>query len=273
MKGELSNLPRVILAFGLLLFCIPGAFAQGPPAARCEVCLYGSETCDGIPVGVCKPQAMTKTSCTYSGDCPRMCQEHADPSCGGAAAATAEGCSPKATLQAVRSLIQQQQDEDQKTHDEREDDTDVKIQNDLLADPAGPIAATRMEPQYRAPAMFVEATHGGKDMLFASKVLNMSEKTIVAIQISWFIRMPGENVRTESKLVNFEKGLPPEEVIDLPGQNLDTAPILKRGTVVRFFISQVKFKDGTSWERKFAKDSNTKDSNTALALQKRNPAS
>ena len=228
------------LLIAALAFSVPSAYAQ---SGKCEYCTYVA--CNGELSGVCRVGSVS-TKCTLGGaSCPYSCTEYLFCSRASAADSTtadssATSCVPKVTAKFVRQVAAQRAVA-------QEDSDDAKTQAELLNFGG---AAVRIQPQVKGPVTFVSATHSSKDMLAASAILNVSDKTVVGVRLGWLIKTLNEpNEMKMGNWINLESQLASEEMANLPAQKIDTVPLWKVGTLVKIFIVEVRFQDGTFWQR------------------------
>jgi hypothetical protein len=140
--------------------------------------------------------------------------------------------------------VKQLQQEIQK---DPEEPTDEQIQSELLA--AGSFGV-KFEPQLRGPVTIASMTHSVRDMLELATVLNLSEKNVIAIRLGWLSRNP--NQADEAKIsdwIIFPKPLKSDGFATISAQKIDPTPYRAPGTLVKFYIAQVRYEDGSLWER------------------------
>jgi hypothetical protein len=242
------SLNRSIILFRFSMIALLGWFAQAAPVGaqqqgRCGYCAWFP--CNGQLGAVCDSGAV-RTSCSRSqsdNGCYLTYTETPAISCGGDAA---QACKPSSTS----VLPVGSQESAKKTQGQTI--TDEEMQADLIKSGR---AAAKTEWQPSDPIMFTYSEHHSDDMLAVSKVLNLSKNTISAIRIGWTIKTPGE--ANETKLGDWvvitgalqPDGLLPDGIISIPAQKIDTAPLWKVGTVVKLYVAQVRFEDGSIWQR------------------------
>ncbi len=246
-----SRLMWVLLSVVVSVLSAECSYAQG--IAKCEICV--NIACEGLLQGKCIPGG--STTCTVSGTgCEQQCFEgifcHRPASVAATSLAPSgdslEGCkTPFRSVKEVSAYIKQQSADDKSAVEDEE------IRGKVIQ--AGGSAA-RILPQLKGPISIIWAEHASKDMLPSAQILNLSDKPVTAIRVGWTIKSPNEpdevKVGEWSKL---ETELAPEEAAMIGAQNLDTAPLWKVGTIVRIYIEEVRFKDGSVWQRKSTRTS------------------
>jgi hypothetical protein len=243
---------RYLLCAILLLAC----FAAAPLEAqhgRCTQCVWspcnnglGAQCLTGQQVTIC-------TRSDLQEGCYLHCSDTLQISCSGSGGLAAACTGSEATAKAVRAR--------QAQGNPTADLTDEQLQVELLKANA---ATVRAEWQLGSPVTFTEVNHEAHDMVESAKIMNLSKKNIVAIRVGWTIKTP--NTPNEQKLgdwINFADGILPDGITVISAQKIDTAPLWKFGTVVRVYISQAKFADGTVWQREPEAKADSKDNSTA----------
>lgn len=96
-----------------------------------------------------------------------------------------------------------------------------------------------------APAKLVTTTSAVNDWLVSGTIVNESKKPITAYRIAWAIVTDGSVRFVEGPWMNHPAGIQPGESVLAPAQNVKPQMQAKR---FLFFVSKVKFADGTSWK-------------------------
>ena len=228
---------RLLVTLGSVIVFLLTASVSPGQQSRCSYCVfvfcgtgqggYGCATSTGV-VTICSRSEPDQDGC-YQDCANKMFCPH-----------TAAKCDPSdpRTL-SVRQLQEQS--------DERKAVKDEDVQAELLSKGA---AAAQIELQAGDPATLIGAVHGRKDMLKSAEVWNNSKKTIAAVRIGWIVKTP--NQPDETAVGNWNP-ISPElqagEIASIPAQNLDGAPLRTAGTIVRFYVAEVRFQDGSVWQR------------------------
>jgi hypothetical protein len=232
MKYRVIKLGAPLLA-SLLFFTVTGktALAQGQ-AKRCSFC--ARVACSNEFSGVCDAGAVK--SC-----CDRGAQDEYGwyPDC---RSDICSSCSSGQTAQdCIKKLLAARFDPSQ-VPDQDNDDT---IRDHLLAIGA---SATKVIPQPAAPVYLLSALHNTHDLVKSATIINMSQKSVVAVRIGYTIKNP--NSTQEMKVAAWNKlpaplALHAEAV--LPAQKISSKPLGIPGTIINFYIADVLFQDGSSW--------------------------
>src|ERR1700731_1188573 len=92
---------------------------------------------------------------------------------------------------------------------------------------------------------------GKGDLLAASQVLNLSDKTVVAIRTGWVVKELNEpDDERLNGWTSLTGGLQPEDTASVPAQKIDSTVFKKPGTIIWVYIASVRFEDGSTWQRK-----------------------
>jgi|SRR5579863_615654 len=252
---------RGILYYASLIAAL--AFLPAPAAGqrgKCNMCTYAP--CAGEFGYVC-PIGQVSTFCTRSNldgnGCYQSCTNNYFCNF---AAATEQGCNPQPASALSVHLMQQETDKQQKKL------TDDETQAQLLKIGA---SAPQIELQFGDPVTFISSLHTTDDMLASAKVLNISKMTVTAIRIGWTVKTP--NRPDEARIgewILIPGGLDPDATASVPAQRLDVAPLRTPGTLVKFFVGQVKFQSGSIWERPLEKKP-TSDQNRSFLIPPASP--
>jgi hypothetical protein len=255
MKSLTISIAICSLIVGVLLLSgPPSTLAQSK--AKCQYCGYVA--CEGSLSGVCN-NGSVKATCTLSGSsCPYECSETIGCGRTGAADPTDPNsanvaCTKKLTAKLVKQYLKNEAD--------RRADEDAEVRDQMLKNGG---SGVRIEAQYSAPATLSYAAHGSHDLLVAGQILNLSEKSIVAVRVGWLVKSPNEPYDLKVGEWNIlQSPVEPEGVGDIGAQKIDTAPMFIPGTVARLYLAEIKFDDGSIWKRPEEKKAPTNDSTSA----------
>jgi len=124
---------------------------------------------------------------------------------------------------------------------------DEEVQAELVR---GGGSAPQIELQAGEPVTLIGAVHGRDDVLASGRIWNNSKKTVVGVRVGWLIKTPGlPNETVLGKWTTLAGELASGEVASIPGQNVGVAPLKVAGTIMRFYIAEMKYQDGTVWQR------------------------
>jgi hypothetical protein len=108
-----------------------------------------------------------------------------------------------------------------------------------------------MDVDQSQPAKIILVTYGLKDKLFLrGKLVNVSKAPIASYRIGWFIGDSKNNISLhQGSLNHIPRGLAPMMVEDIPAQEAPAEPIRNdQNVIARFFVTEVKYRDGRTWK-------------------------
>ena len=99
--------------------------------------------------------------------------------------------------------------------------------------------------ELNAPAKLTVSTHAVDDWFVSGTLTNEASKKIVAYRVGWAVAT-GKVVKfSEGPWMNLPAGIKAGESVLVPAQNVQPQ---MQATQVVFFVSQVKFSDGSKWK-------------------------
>jgi hypothetical protein len=100
--------------------------------------------------------------------------------------------------------------------------------------------------QETAPAQITKATHSLRDVLQAATLQNRSSKVITGFKVGWMsVNDEGKRTSMSGPWINLPAGITPGTTQQVPAQNVALA---KEAREMIFFVTEVKFADGTHWK-------------------------
>jgi hypothetical protein len=99
--------------------------------------------------------------------------------------------------------------------------------------------------ELNSPAKLTQVTNAVKDWFVSGTLTNEGGKKIVAYRIGWAVATGNAVKFAEGPWMNLPAGITEGESILVPAQNVQ--PQMQASQVV-FFVSQVKFADGSKWK-------------------------
>ena len=135
------------------------------------------------------------------------------------------------------------------TQEQRDPDEDV-----LAELVSGGASGARIEMQLEGPLTLISVQHTTEDLMAASEVLNLGKKEVVALRVGWTIKT--QNRPEDEHLgdwIAIAGGLKGNSTLELLPQHIDSHPLRTAGTLEKLYITQVRFRDSSSWDRINAK--------------------
>jgi hypothetical protein len=116
----------------------------------------------------------------------------------------------------------------------------------VVAIPAFAETAVGVGYQPTAPVQIVEARFGTTDLLKSARFENRASKSIIAYRIAWISRTDGEVQVSEGPWMTLPADADPGSTVDVPDQKVERPKPMP--SEIKFFISDVRFADGSHWK-------------------------
>ena len=233
------NRVRVLAcSLGLLALFLVGASDSFAQQSRCSICVFVIGCGQGQGGYGCAEQQGASTVCRKSNPDTDGCYQDCNNNlfCR-LSAGKCDSAKPK-TL-SVRQL--------QEKSDQLKAMKDADAQTELMKNGA---SQPQIELQAGDPVTLIGAVHGREDVLKIAQIWNNSKKIVTAVRVAWLIKtpnLPDETVFGKWTVLTNE--LASGDVVEIPGQNVDIAPLKVAGTIMRFYVAEVKFQDDSVWQR------------------------
>jgi hypothetical protein len=240
----MCRVKRMVAYCLCLVILIPLSAPVSSGDAKCAYCVR--TLCNGFYAYGCSAGGAWKCAKgNLDGGCYRSCTNDTLCRIGGSEVSSLPACSSgPMTAESARQIIKLIAQRKPR----KDSESDDAIRADLIKQ--GGIAVIP-EVQIEAPVLFISTRHDADDVLGASTVLNQSKKRVIAIRFGWSVKAPNEPDESAIGKWNvLPNGLRASDSTSIPAQRIGMQSLNKAGTIVRLYVAEVKFEDGSVWKRK-----------------------